>query len=57
MRPGNGGEGGSGDNGGGGGGVAQHQTEGGARPSGQPMNQISIKTPNPKCRLFLKIDQ
>jgi hypothetical protein len=21
------------------------------------MNQISIKTPNPKCRLFLKIDQ
>jgi hypothetical protein len=22
-----------------------------------PMDQISIKTPNPKCRLFLKIDQ
>jgi hypothetical protein len=21
------------------------------------MDQISIKTPNPKCRLFLKIDQ
>ncbi len=36
MRPGDGGEGGGGDNGGGGGGVAQHQTEGGARPSGQP---------------------
>ena len=24
---------------------------------GEPMDQISIKTPNPKCRLFLKIDQ
>jgi hypothetical protein len=23
----------------------------------RPMDQISIKTPNPKCRLFLKIDQ
>jgi hypothetical protein len=22
-----------------------------------PMDQIPIKTPNPKCRLFLKIDQ
>jgi hypothetical protein len=24
---------------------------------GEPMDQISIKTPNPKCRRFLKIDQ
>jgi hypothetical protein len=22
-----------------------------------PMDQISIKTPKPKCRLFIKIDQ
>jgi hypothetical protein len=25
--------------------------------NGRSMDQISIKTPNPKCRLFLKIDQ
>jgi hypothetical protein len=26
-------------------------------PYGNAMDQISKKTPNPKCRLFLKIDQ
>jgi hypothetical protein len=39
--------------------VVFKHTEGGGGPpfNAQPTDQISIKTPNPKCRLFLKIDQ
>jgi hypothetical protein len=35
----------------------KHSTDEGKHGTVEGMDQVSIKTPNPKCRLFWKIDQ